>query len=224
MTCFSNLAQLVLIYTLIFTFRSTGYHDWTNVTEDLLTDQTLHTIAVKTEGVLNSRPITYVSSSPDDFRAITPNDFLLPLRKRELGPIPMDDGRKLKRFFNKVNHTLDQLWRHFVKEMIPLFHPVTVKNGHKARKDLQVGDIVCVLETKQRGRWPLARVVKILPGKDGKTRVVELQESTYVGGKKLYEPRFYTRDIRSLMLVRRADSDEEGEAPLSTRSPPGCPQ
>jgi hypothetical protein len=39
-------------------------------------DEILRTLLFEVSGLLNSRPLTYTSSDPDDFRSITPNDFL----------------------------------------------------------------------------------------------------------------------------------------------------
>jgi hypothetical protein len=42
-----------------------------------VTESVLRTALIEVEAVLNNRPITYNSSSPDDFTALTPNHFLL---------------------------------------------------------------------------------------------------------------------------------------------------
>ena len=39
--------------------------------------ETFQTIVTETEGILNSRPITYVSSDNNDEEALTPNHFIL---------------------------------------------------------------------------------------------------------------------------------------------------
>lgn len=46
-----------------------------------------------------------------------------------------------------------------------------------------MGDVALVAENNTpRGRWPLARVVKVFPGSDGRVRTVELKtkNGTYV--------------------------------------------
>ena len=194
------------IERLVAMFKRALYN---NVQWESLTDSVLTTVAVKAECMLNLRPITAVSSSPDDFRAITPDDFLKPAHHRDVGPLPVDDGeRKLKKYFNKVNSTLDSIWNYFAGQILPSFNTTTMPEGEKVRRDIKVGDIVAVLETKTKGRWPVARVVAVHPSRhDGHVRVVDLQEAKYVGGdaKKRYEPRKITRDIRKLMLVRKAE-------------------
>ena len=47
------------------------------VGRQVLRDETLSTFLTKVEALLNSRPLTYVSSEPDDLEALTPNYLLL---------------------------------------------------------------------------------------------------------------------------------------------------
>ena len=45
---------------------------------------------------------------------------------------------------------------------------------HKQR-DIKVGDVVLVIAVDtERGRWPLGRITKTLPGKDGNVRAVRV--------------------------------------------------
>lgn len=39
-------------------------------------DEVLRTLLFEVSGILNSRPLTYTSSDPGDFRSLTPSDFL----------------------------------------------------------------------------------------------------------------------------------------------------
>ena len=43
----------------------------------IVAKEALRTALVEAEGILNSRPVTYVSSDADDIEALTPNHFLL---------------------------------------------------------------------------------------------------------------------------------------------------
>ena len=46
----------------------------------------------------------------------------------------------------------------------------------KNQKDFKVGDLALVLSTDLgRGKWQIARIVEIYPGKDGHTRVVKVK-------------------------------------------------
>ena len=65
--------------------------------------------------------------------------------------------------------------------------------------NLNVGDIVCVRgEQTSHTRWPLARVIKVTPGKDGLVRVVAIRTSKGV----------YTRPVTKLVPLL---SEEEIE-------------
>jgi transposase InsO family protein len=165
-----------------------------------ISPQALHTVALKVEGILNSRPITYISTSSEDGRALTPMDFLLPLSKRELGPIPEDDGARLRKLWNRVNTILDDLWSYFVKHALPALHAVTVKGGEQPHRNLKPGDVVALLEEKDRGRWPLARVVSAhedQPG--GRVRFVDIRVARRDG--KVVSTKVFRRHINRIMLL-----------------------
>src|SRR5208282_5466423 len=56
-------------------------------TSAIFDDEQFVTFVTKCEGILNSRPLTYTSSDPEDLKPITPNDFLLPMAARDLPPM-----------------------------------------------------------------------------------------------------------------------------------------
>lgn len=55
--------------------------------KQLVTDETLLTFLTEVESLLNSRPLTHVSSDPQDEEALTPNHFLI---GRASNNLPMD--------------------------------------------------------------------------------------------------------------------------------------
>ena len=49
----------------------------TVINDQVLPEKTLHTVLVETEAIINSRPLTPVSGDPNDYKALTPNHFLI---------------------------------------------------------------------------------------------------------------------------------------------------
>ena len=53
----------------------------------------------------------------------------------------------------------------------------------KIQKDFKIGDVVLVLSTDiGRGKWQIARILDVFPGKDGHIRVVKVKidDSEYI--------------------------------------------
>ena len=59
------------------------------------------------------------------------------------------------------------------------------KKWRNRRENLRVGQVVIVMTPDTpRGKWPLGRIKKLCPGRDGLVRVVEVN----MGGKTLMRP------------------------------------
>ena len=179
------------------------------------TEEVLRTVTVRVEGILNSRPLTYISTNPEDPRPLTPNSFLLPMTEREMAPIPDLNNGFLKRKWLQVNQTLDSLWHYFVREMVPSLHKNTVKGWDVERRNLQPGDIVCLLEDKERGLWPLGRVSSVKPDPDGVVRFADVV--IFKKGKPgSFDTNLRNRHINRLMLLLPAEeSPKNGSKPSS---------
>ncbi|XP_075162832.1 uncharacterized protein LOC142235461 [Haematobia irritans] len=139
------------------------------------------------ESCLNSRPLTPMSESHDDFAVLTPGHFLIgasllsPAEPEEL-PIKtslLNRWRRLK----QVQQEFCRRWKSdYLKEL------------HKRNKwqrpsvDLKLGDMVVL---RQEPGWRLGRVIKLYSGSDGHVRVVDLRTATGV----------ITRPIHKLVLL-----------------------
>ena len=76
-------------------------------------DDMLRTLLCEVAGLLNSRPLTYASSDPDDLRPLTPNDFL---NKASVADLPVGDFQKALprdhyRYIQKILNLFWDLWK-----------------------------------------------------------------------------------------------------------------
>lgn len=62
------------------------------------TDEMLRTLLAAIASFLNARPLTYTSSDPEDFRPLTPNDFLNQPLTADLLPDSYDDALSRESF------------------------------------------------------------------------------------------------------------------------------
>ena len=82
---------------------------------------------------------------------------------------------------SKMESVIREYWKQFIQDYIPTLHKS--EKWHRHEKPLAVNDLVTILlPSNPLGHWPLARVIRVFPGRDGQTRSVEVE--TCSGGKK----------------------------------------
>jgi hypothetical protein len=148
-----------------------------------INDEELHTAMCAAEGLLNSRPITYVSSDPHDMTPLTPNHFIIGQLGGQFAAEAFDIEEQVKpvKRWRRVQQLISQFWKRWRKEFLPSLN-VRSKWFHLQR-NLKVGDVVLVVDPNaKRGDWPLGRVTQVYPAKDGLVRVVEVKV-----GKSIYK-------------------------------------
>ena len=170
------------------------------------TEDTLRTILFEVASLLNSRPLYYASSDPNDFRPLTPNDFLnrppnadVPVGEYN-SALPKDHYRYAQRALN----LFWDMWRGPYLQSL-----VTRKKWQQPQRNFGVGDIVMENSPHlQRGQWRTGKVVAVFPGEDGLVRAVDVE----------FDGVIYRRGIQKLCLLEPSSSD-------STKSDSGekCP-
>ena len=123
-----------------------------------MTDDILHTFLCITEGNINSRPITKVSSDVMDETALSPNHLLL-MRGNDVLPWgDFHDSDVYRKRWRQVQHMADRFWTRWLKEYLP-----ELKRQQKWTNllpNLSVGGLVLVFdEQAPRGAWPMGVVV-----------------------------------------------------------------
>ena len=132
------------------------------------------TVLVQVEACLNSRPLTPLPDHSDALEVLTPGHFLI---GRPLAALPDEVSHE------KVTHLrrwqlcqalVRHLWARWSSEYLRSLWKIS--KWHKPSENLQEGDIVCLREEPLAPtKWPLARIVQVHPGKDGKVRVVTVR-------------------------------------------------
>ena len=153
-----------------------------------LRDEELSSAFVFVEGVLNARPVDFVSTDTTDLEPITPAHFLSGPRVQEEAFRNLEKGTAFSRRWRSLNRLREAFWHRFLTEIRPGMG--LRSKWRKVAPPLVAGDVVVVLTDKNdQGRWPLALVVEALTGKDGLTRVVKVR----MNGKE------FTRHVNYLM-------------------------
>jgi hypothetical protein len=170
-----------------------------------VSDKMLITSFKLVQGLLNNRPIAYISKDPDDFEVITPNHFLLCGGiGADFAPILDFEKRGLGNSYQIVLSIVDSFWTRFAREMKPQMHQY-----HKwinKRPQINVGDVVVILDKRKTkvgpaSRYKLGRVVQTIAGKDGLIRRLELRKYPPEPGGGLT-----TRGINSVYVILSADN------------------
>ena len=176
----------------------------------------LHTLVVEIEAVLNSRPLTYVSSE-DVEEPLTPSHLLVGYRIMTLPDpsIPEDPDYSPEAFTRRMNHlakTLGRFWKRWKREyLLKLreFHRTQGKGG--ISYTLEKGEVVTVYdEGHPRGLWRLGRIEELITSSDGKVRGVFVKVMSKKG-----HPKTLRRPIQHIypLEVRSACSESSNASP-----------
>ena len=141
-----------------------------------LTDETLQTTICIVEQTLNARPLTPVSSDPNDLEALTPNHFLLGRANIAVPFFPSAENyADLNKSFKAAQAYASLTWKRWTKEFLPQSN-VRTKWTRGDQRNLEVGDLVWLVdENSNRCDYKLARVTDVHPGSDGVVRAATIK-------------------------------------------------
>lgn len=144
----------------------------------VLTEDSLRTLLIEVEGIINSRPLAVdCLSDPESPVPLTPLNLLTQKSKVVLPPFgdfDGDDAKYSKKQWSRVQHFANKYWARFRKEYL-----MTLQNRNKWSRpepNFQVGDIVLLKEDALcRNDWPVSKIIEVFPGTDGLVRSVRLR-------------------------------------------------
>ena len=171
--------------------------------------ESLQTIVVEVEAVLNNRPLTYVSSDVTDADPITPSHLLhgrpiVSLPHRDVQEDELDDPTygetsDIQTRAKIQSLLLHHFWNRWSKEYLTAlreFHRVSGTNTQTVR----VGDVVLIHDDTSRVHWRLAVIERLNKGADGLTRSADIRTSTGKTNRpiaKLYPLEVTTAEVPS---------------------------
>ena len=156
-----------------------------------LSYEEMSTVLCDCESVLNSRPLTYISEEPDDLKTLTPAMFLNDIREIGTPDLDLIDKIDLNSRFVYRQRLMQHLRKRFRREYLSQL--ISRSNVKEVRK-IKVGEIVLIGDDiHKRIDWPLARVEKLILGRDGTARVAVLK--TKAGQFKRPIQRLYPLEI-----------------------------
>ncbi|CAL1270294.1 unnamed protein product [Larinioides sclopetarius] len=148
-----------------------------------LTVEQLLTVLIEIEGMINSRPITYVGSDSEEPTALTPAHFLLGKRITSLPSVRLHldsniSSRKcLIKSFNYRERLMRSFWTRWKNEYLLNLrsaHSSLVKNS----SPFKVNDVVLIKDDHlPRNFWKLGRIIELFPGRDGKVRACKFYKA-----------------------------------------------
>ncbi|XP_055910901.1 uncharacterized protein LOC129945267 [Eupeodes corollae] len=149
-----------------------------------LTLEQLRTVIIEAEGMVNIRPLTYVSSDPLDISPLTPAHFIHGHGSlaNSQNLVTSSDMQQLWAQRLKITNMLWSRWRTEYVQLLRSFHH---SQGHSSNQ-LKSNDVVLVFDSaKPRIAWKLAVVEAAFIGRDGKVRACEIR---YADGSKTRRP------------------------------------
>jgi hypothetical protein len=154
--------------------KGAKYHLKRVIGDTVLTLPEFMTLSVQVEAMLNSRPLTPLSSDPADLSALTPGHFLTGAPLAAVAEPDIQDlpSNRLKHW-QVVQVFHQRIWHRWSLEYLNMLQQRS--KWTKDQVNLKPGDLVLVHTPSSPLNWPLARVTATHPGSDGVVRVVELK-------------------------------------------------
>ena len=148
------------------------------IKDTIPTEYQLLTFMTEVEAIVNSRPITSVSDSIDDFEALTPNHFLIG-RASPFLPVglSLESDKCSRKRWKQVQLMKNHFWKRFENEYL---HTITTRGKwRKEKRNVKEGDLVLICDRNtSRKKWLMGRVLECYRGNDGLVRSVKVKTST----------------------------------------------
>ncbi|KXJ62486.1 hypothetical protein RP20_CCG007087 [Aedes albopictus] len=152
----------------------------TAYSDSKLDEEGLQTLLIEAEGLVNSRPLTYLPLDSEESEALTPNHFLLGSSTGvKQPPVAIEsEGKGQRETYAQIQRQLDIFWQRWTREYLPVIRR-QAKWFNEIRA-LQEGDLVMLVEEHVRNGWVRGRVEKVIQDKEGRVRQALVKTSSGV--------------------------------------------
>lgn len=143
-----------------------------------LTFEEFGTVLTQVEAILNSRPLTPLSSDPQDFLPLTPAHFLVgrPLTAPACDDLQDTPAHRLSRY-QRLEQIRQHFWSRWTNEYISELQTRTKWRENTA--ELKLNTLVLIKDNNLPPlKWQLGRIIGTFPGKDGISRIADIQTTT----------------------------------------------
>ncbi|GFU51207.1 integrase catalytic domain-containing protein [Trichonephila clavipes] len=140
-----------------------------------------------------------MSENPEELIPLTPSMFLISNKNSYIEDIEELNSNSLNKRIKYRSKLLKDLRQRFRNEYLS---QLIQKHNEKESRDPQIGEVVLVADdNKKRLFWALAKIIELIPGRDGKIRMVRLK--TQHGKILRPKQRIYPLEIRSNENLQR---------------------
>ncbi|XP_067219119.1 uncharacterized protein [Chanodichthys erythropterus] len=150
--------------------------------DHIVPEEVLITVLTEVEGILNSKPLGYVSSDIADPDPITPNLLLMGRRDASLPQAVYGPSNLLgRRRYRHSQVIADHFWTQFLRNYLPSLQ--LRQKWQDITSNLAADQVVLIADSQlPRAQWPVGKVTRVLPSDDGAIRAaeVDIKGNTYV--------------------------------------------
>lgn len=170
--------------------------------EQVVLEPVLLTLLIEVEGILNAKPLWYVSPDVADPDPITPNMLLMGRRDSSL-PQALYDSEDLlgRRRWRHSQVFADTFWSSFISQYLP--SPQDRQKWRSDSRELSIGQVVLVVDPCfPRASRPVGSVTKTYPAPGGRVHTAAVQ----------VKEKIYTRPVVRLIPLPRLDDEDGGHS------------
>ncbi len=137
-----------------------------------LTHEVLTTLMAEVMAIMNSRPLTPISTDACMPQVLSP--AMLLTQKASVAPAPPGNfelGHLHRSQWRQVQMLADSFWKRWKQEYLSTLQ--SRRKWTEERENIQEGDVVLLKDGEaKRSEWPIGLVTKTVASSDGKTRKI----------------------------------------------------